>query len=315
MLPNIITKTQLTLFLTSGPKVINNTHPNFQRIKNKILNNTFTLEDDSLFDLSMTKATKSGVFKVNRSGVFFRDQKVENTVCNRIVENLMDGYPIDSLIKFLDKLLQNPFPEVVKNLYTYLEKYNLAINEDGDIVGIKSIHPNYTSIFKPSFVYPQTGYVSEPIHLLQKDPGAPCGPGLYFGFEDFVFGWGKEDSVVITVIVNPAHIIGIPADCGYQKMRAHTLYVAGRLGTVANLKGKFKVQSNIAEKAFSDTKTKTFAETLGEAFMEGFSKAGFSEAASKTAPLYRKVSNRNNKGQFVSAAGAKRDKYGRFTNK
>jgi len=309
MLPYLLTKNSVTVFNSKNvPHVADSSHPNFNVIINELKSGEFSEDNNSfkLFDLSYkhkfvydgNSGFSDEEFIIDRSGVKFNGQLIHNTICDRIVENWTNGLPIDNLVNFLRGLLNNPYDTVVQNLYSYLEKYQLAINEAGNIVGIKAVNPNLTSIFSPSFQYPKAGIVSEPLHLLEKNPLAGCGRGLYFGFHDFVFNYGHSDSQVLALEIDPAHIIGIPQDSGYQKMRAHTLNVLGPIGTVAELRGKFKAK-NVASKVPEFAK---FTEAA-KAFMSGV------KLNSKGHVI------RDSKGCFTpdSAIGAKRNSKGQFT--
>lgn len=287
---HLITNNSVTVFSNNFPYTADKTHPKFTQIVNKLRAGTFLSSDLSLFDLSIEIPTTIGNLVVSKNGVEFFNPNtntktpIHGTIADRILENWQNGFEITGLANFLGKLLQNPYKVVIDNLYNYLEKYKLAISEDGDIVGIKAIHPNYTSIFKPSFRYCFSGTISELLSELETNPLASTGRGLYFGFEQFVFGFGRPDSLVIAVKVNPAHIIGIPEDSGYQKMRAHTLNVLGSIGTVEELRGHFKTNNNPA-------KVPEFAQW----------------AKQETAKI-----KRDSKGRFTKGSVQKRDNKGRF---
>lgn len=300
MLPYLLTKNSVTVFDSKNiPHVADSSHPNFNSIVNSVKTGVFSEDIGSfqLFDLSFNdrvgyhiSGEPNSQFVIDRSGVKFNGQLVHNTICDRIVENWTNGIPIGNLVAFLRKLLNNPYDTVVANLYTYLEKYQLAINEAGNIVGIKAINSDYTSKWISSFKYPKSGLITEPAALVAKgDKG--CGKGLYFGFEDYVFAYGNSDSLVIAVEVDPAHITGIPQDSGYQKMRAHTLNVLGPIGTVAELRGKFKAK-NVASK------------------VPEFAK--FIDSGVKLDSKWRFI--RDSKGRFTATAaiGAKRNSKGQF---
>ncbi|RTL02947.1 MAG: hypothetical protein EKK57_00780 [Proteobacteria bacterium] len=287
---HLITNSSVTVFSNYRPYTADKTHPNFTQIINKLRADTFHPSDISLFDLSREVPTVIGNLVISRNGVEFVNPntdvrtKIHGTIADRILENWQNGFEIFGLANFLGKLLKNPYKVVIDNLYTYLEKYKLAIDDDGDIVGIKAINPDYTSIFKPSFRYFSNGIISEPLSELETNPLASTGRGLYFGFEQFVFGFGRPDSLVIAVKVNPAHIIGIPEDSGYQKMRAHTLNVLRSIGTVEKLRGHFKTNNNPA-------KVPEFAQW----------------AKQETAKI-----KRDSKGRFTKGSVQKRDNKGRF---
>ncbi len=83
----------------------------------------------------------SGVdFEILGGELLFRGQPYHNDVLTEKILAMIDrGFEAAPLVRFLEKLEQNPQPESVKMLWDWLQNVGLAIADDGDILGFKYV--------------------------------------------------------------------------------------------------------------------------------------------------------------------------------
>lgn len=240
-----VSANSVTLFVDNKPYIAKNDHPNFKKIVSYILSNQESLAVP-LFNIAeaITQKTNSKL-TVKNGEVYFGTTKIHNSVCARIREFLSQGKDINHLVKFLEKLLNNPSKYVFNNLYEYLTKYNLSIDKDGDIYGLKAVKFNLKSKWTDSVQYAVDETYSEPRALLRDDQNdGYCGPGLWFGHEQFVFSYGSGNDHVLVVKVNPEHVLAIPTCSGYQKMAACAITPILDLGEIESARNNFTFKTN-----------------------------------------------------------------------
>jgi hypothetical protein len=227
-------------------KVATDAHPNWEAIRQAVV-----VDDDpnalDLFDLSGKAADKfqrlTDRVTVHSGRVHFDGDPVDNSLTQKVVEAINAGLEDwKPLVKFYDKVMQNPEEHSREQLFDWLNNNAFSINEDGDIVGYKGVRASgkdgfaYSSVM--SGVEPvnvdgeiQTGYihtnlgsvVEMPRSLVQHDPNVGCSVGLHVSNFQYASSYGT----VQTVIVNPRDVVSIPNDHSFQKGRVCRYRVAG----------------------------------------------------------------------------------------
>jgi len=149
----------------------------------------------------------------------------------RCLEAGVDDYlPV---IKFWEKVAQNPDERSREQLFTWLRSHEFTITEEGDILGYKGVSVNsdgnYTSINTSGKAYVDgvlhSGAipnllgteVSMPRSEVQNDPSVACHKGLHVG--DWSYAYGFARGAVLEVHVNPRDVVSIPSDSSARKMR------------------------------------------------------------------------------------------------
>lgn len=260
---HILTNNYVNIFWGGKPFYAEKNHPNFSRIVDLVKIGQIK-EALPLFDLAeIIRKTSFGNITVKPDGVFYKNTKINNYVADRILEFLKDGGDVEPLVNFLERLLQNPNKHIFNNLYSYLEKYKLPIDADGSFYAIKAVRNNLTSKWNPNVQYGIYDTYSEPRQLLLSpdENDSYCGPGLWFGWTQFVFNYGSGNDKVLLVRVNPEDVIATPNLEHYQKMAACAITPVRDLGLIDEAKKLFQFNSNVAAKipeisSISDNKPK-----------------------------------------------------------
>jgi hypothetical protein len=223
----------LTATIGSSTYIVNDSHMNYAG-----LINAFKKRDADEF-LRLYNVTSSINDKFAGSGVeviggevYFRGERVTNKVCDRIIRAVRSGHPVQYLVNFLEKLLENPSFNSQEQGFEFLSHKNLPICEDGDFIAYKTVRSNYMDKY--------TGTIDNSIgetidwrhkrHLISDDPNKHCAQGLHVGALSYAGpgGWynGLDDKVVL-VKVNPRDMVSVPNDHGFTKMRVCRYEVIG----------------------------------------------------------------------------------------
>lgn len=121
----------ITLILDGSNYLIDKTHPNYTMIKDALL----VKDADALVDLvDIPKAVSTyakGNVEVIDGEIHYNGKVLHNTLSERILNLMNEGFPFDGMLKFLENLMQNPSARAVNELYDFLENKGLPITEDG----------------------------------------------------------------------------------------------------------------------------------------------------------------------------------------
>lgn len=239
-IPNTITTNRITLFLDGVPKTIGSDHKNFEKILKTLRKKDHSdvlelLQDQTEEKLNERLSLVCDGVRVSPNGVKVNigDQwrKVDSYVTNYIFAEYEAGNEnLDHLLKYVSKVFQNPSFNSVEQLYPFLEKHNLVIDEDGDVLAFKGVKDDYYSVMGNTKTIVLQGEVNNQGHILNKvgstievarncvvdDPEQECAEGLHCGSYSFASGWGER---LILVKFNPADAVSVPKNNTFHKCR------------------------------------------------------------------------------------------------
>lgn len=209
------------------------THPQFGSAKKLVSVNAPDDEVRSLMDISgqIARAVSGqGNVTVSRDGVFYKGQPVHMVITERILAFQSEGADIAYLIRFLENLFQNPIRDSVLSMYDFLETNRIPITPDGCFLAYKKVRDNYMDIHSGTF--DNSVGANPKVESWQVDPDRTqeCSRGLHVCAREYLpsFGSGPGNRVVVCKI-NPAHVVAVPRDYNYAKMRVCEYLVVGEL--------------------------------------------------------------------------------------
>ncbi len=234
----------LTVFLDSGPLVVNDDHPNFDEI---LAGARGDLESDELFELAdLSQAVAKRFDSVSRrvsvanGVVYFDGDPVHNALTTHIVRALDDGADFAPLVKFYEKLAANPNEHSREQLYEWLSRRDFTILPDGDFLAYKGCARNSEGVavsvnrgkavvngqaVNGAVPNPDGAVVEFPRSEVQFDPSVGCARGLHVGDYSYASSWAR--GVLLSVSVNPADVVSVPTDSNAAKVRVCRYKVEG----------------------------------------------------------------------------------------
>lgn len=228
-----------------APLVATSEHPNFSNIVRAAAEQDYSVVD--MFDVAeMVASVFSRVSErvTCADGVLYLDgDSISGLLADHILESLKYGDEgLESLVKFLENLAQNPNPNAVEQLYGWIQASGqFTIDQDGMIVGYKGVSPNGDGTFqsiqtgkalvngevKTGHIVQQIGDVVEmPRSEVQENPAVGCSTGLHVGTFDYANNFGRH---LLEVRVNPRDVVSVPTECDAQKMRTCRYTVVGSI--------------------------------------------------------------------------------------
>jgi hypothetical protein len=242
-IPSWIIKTNgsVTLYLNDECLTVATDHPNYNKIIEKIKANDFNGIETLVNVAKAVIQYSSGRIKIQDGQIYYGEFLVHNTLTDRIMKMMNEGFKFDHMIKFLENLMQNPSARSVDETYWFLENYGLPITEDGCFLAYKAVRNDYTDIYSGKFNNAIGAVVSMPRNMVDDNYGKDCSNGLHVGALDYVVGYGhftKGQPVVeggnrlLLVKVNPKDVVSVPKFEGHTKMRVCEYVVVNEIKDV-----------------------------------------------------------------------------------
>ena len=223
-IPYILTDRSLTIVLNDEPKTITSENPVWNDAITAIREGRF---DDLTEILDKSKAIarfSHGKIEVRDGLVTYAGEEIHNIVVDRILNFIKNGLPYEPLVKFLDKLMQNPSRRAVNELYKFLEHKKMPLTPDGDFLAYKSVRADFTDWYSGQHNF-SIGQVREMArNQVCDNADVGCSAGYHAGSEEYAKSFNGGGNLVI-VKINPADVVSVPTDCECQKLRASRLEV------------------------------------------------------------------------------------------
>lgn len=185
------------------------------------------------------------------SYVISKDAEIRsNPLILRILEAIVENKKPIFLMKFFDKLLENPLKTAVDELFLFLEDNDLPITEDGDFLAYKNVGKNYMDCHTGRFDNSIGKIVSMPREDVNPDRKTTCSTGLHFCSQSYLKAYPGEHTMVLKI--NPKNVVAIPEDYNNAKGRCCEYKVIGETTAETSLKDWL----NDHEKSIKPIKTK-----------------------------------------------------------
>jgi hypothetical protein len=220
-----------------------NDHPNYQAIVDTLLSGNATeAEIDSLVSIPKAVARFSnGRITIDNDEFRYDGTVMHNALTTRILDLLKKQKPVDSLVKFMENLMENPSFRAVNELYDFLEACTLPITADGCFLAYKKINADFTSIHaNPDGTHLDNSIgkvVKMARHLVDEDPDQTCSSGLHVCSFGYLASFGGDRTVVCKI--NPKNVVAVPRDYNNQKMRVCEYEVVSEIPNGKEIKDNY----------------------------------------------------------------------------
>lgn len=224
-MPHILRDDSLSIFVEGRPKVIDSTHPNFSAAVEAVRERRW---DDIVALIDVPAAIvkfSEGRVQVCEGEVRYNGLPVHNVVANRIIKMMGEGFDFTPMVRFLDKVMQNPIPSARDELFLWLEQSDMPIVSNGDFLAYKWVREDYTDCHSGTFDNSVGMVVSMPREDVDPDRSRTCSRGLHFCSLSYLphFAYGQGRCMILQI--NPADVVAIPHDYSNAKGRTWRYHV------------------------------------------------------------------------------------------
>lgn len=229
-IPYILGENAVTLFVDGKPVTVRNDDANYYEVRKCLLDGRY---DDITTYLDLEKQVEDytdGDISVKNGEVFYGEEKLNGVVVDKLLELMKSGLTDKNpFINFLKNLLKNPSKNSVDQLYTFLSKRNMPIDEEGLVIGYKGVGDNYHDRYTGKFDNSVGQSHEMPRRTVDDNCENHCSYGFHIGSYDYANNWGGSDGKLMIVKFNPEDAVSVPDDCDFQKLRVCKYSVVGEI--------------------------------------------------------------------------------------
>lgn len=218
MLNYIVTANSITILIKNRPEIIDNTHPNFDKVEMAL--KAGADEDTILKMMNVSKAViefGEGKVTVDNGEIMYDGEAVHSALATRIISLMERGFDIKPFTNFMENLYQNPSKSAVDGLYGFLEACDLPITEDGCFMAYKKITADYLDCYTKTIDNSIGAKPNMPRYKVNEDSEQTCSTGLHVASYSYMKSYSGDRIVICKV--HPKDVVAVPNDYNNAKMR------------------------------------------------------------------------------------------------
>lgn len=152
--------------------------------------------------------------------VFYKNEEVHNSLTDKLLDLLDQGYDVTPWCKFLNNLMNNPSYRSRTCLYEFLEKFNAPITPEGNFIAFKRVRSDWKDIHTATISNHIGAVIRMDRRNVDDDPNHTCSSGLHVCADEYLKNFASErHNRTLVVEVNPADVVAVPRDYNFSKMR------------------------------------------------------------------------------------------------
>ena len=234
MIAHILTDHSLTVILEGQAHTIQADHPNWDKAVQAL-----KVDDaDALAGLlDLAKAVEDyvdGNVEVKDGAILHRGEVTHNVVVDKILEFMRQDLPFQPLVKFLDKLLDNPSRRAVNELYSFLEHKSMPLTAEGNFVAYKGVNQNFKDHYSGKFDNSVGQVLEMKRNSVCDDANIGCSYGFHAGSYEYAKGYSHNGGNLMLVEIDPSDVVSVPLDCECQKLRTAKYKVVAHYENIAD---------------------------------------------------------------------------------
>lgn len=171
-----------------------------------------------------------GNFIVKDGKIFINGVEAPPVLGDKIIKFSNEKLPYQPLINFANNLQKNPSFRAINELFTFLEKNDHPITENGNFIAYKRVRHDFKDIHSGTFDNSVGKTVEMPRNQVDEDSSVTCSKGLHVAnwtYAHTIYNSSGTDDIMLEVEVNPADVVAIPKDYNDAKMRVCAYKVLG----------------------------------------------------------------------------------------
>ena len=225
----ILTPNSISVTMESETYVIRDDHPNYKVAREALLNEDWGSVRTAMDIPAAILEHSEGNIVYRYGNLWYGDMshRIHNVVTDRILTLIKSGGNFKPLMRFLDRLMENPSRRSVEQLYTFLRHKNMPFTPDGKFLAYKSIRTDWTDHYSGKFSNRIGDANSMPRNTVCDDSDIGCSYGFHAGSLEYAQSFGAGNSHVVVVEIDPADVVSVPKDCDCQKLRTTSYKVVG----------------------------------------------------------------------------------------
>lgn len=232
-IPYTISNESITVFAGGKIHTVLSGHKNFDLLCEQLKLPEHSVEVIlrlSDYEGNVRKSIKSSKVVVEHGTVYYEGQEVHNALTNKLLNMLDEGFDATPWIKFLENLMLNPSYRSRECLFGFLENFNAPITPEGNFIAFKRVRSDFMDIHSGTINNSVGNIIQMDRAKVDDDPKHTCSAGLHVCADEYLDGYANAiSSKTLVVEVNPAHVVAVPYDYNFAKMRVCEYKVAAEI--------------------------------------------------------------------------------------
>lgn len=225
----LITDQNITVNYDGQTHIVSRSDALANKLIDAVKNSKVDLIPDLVSAAKRVESFGKGNFVVTDGQIFVNGVVAPKILGDKIIKFANEGLPYKPLVKFAENLQRNPSFRAVNELFSFLEKNDHPLTENGCFIAYKKVRNDFLDGFSGTIDNSVGKTVEMPRNQVNEDANQTCSNGLHVANWDYahnVYSAG-EDSKMLEVEVNPADVVAVPVDYSNSKMRVCKYVVLG----------------------------------------------------------------------------------------
>lgn len=176
----------------------------------------------------------NGALVITSTSVVYNGQEVQPELTEFLIEKFLnnphDQDAFDAWSNFIKVASNATSYKVVNRLFMFLQKNDLQIDADGNVLAWKVVRDDYKDIHSGRFDNSPGQILEMPRNQVDDDDSRTCSRGFHVCSWDYLRSFAGQGNPVMQVKINVNDIVSIPLDYNGEKVRVCKYEVLRQVG-------------------------------------------------------------------------------------
>lgn len=209
---------QTDLFVTEG------------KVKEEVLARFKELKDTS----KLLAAWSNGALNISSTTVTYNGTEIQPELTEFLIEKFIanphDKDSFEAWSNFIKVVSTASSYKVVNRLFMFLQKNDLTIDSDGNVLAWKVVNNDYKDLHSGRFDNSPGQILEMPRSKVDDDDSRTCSHGFHVCSWDYLRSFSRQGNPVMQVKINVNDIVSIPLDYNGEKVRVCKYEVLREVG-------------------------------------------------------------------------------------
>jgi hypothetical protein len=251
--PFTISTGSIVVVLGTSVETITSGNVNYEKIKEELQKDSHDVEviSNLINKKAAVESFGAGLIKIVGNTVTFNGEVVDDTLTDKMVSVMDEGFDVGPWAKFYENLQENPSFNSRASLFNFLEKFQAPFTEDGCFIAFKRVRENFMDIYSGTFDNSVGTVVKMERRNVNEDSSQTCSAGLHVAASSYLNSYASAaNNKTIMVKVNPRDVVAVPHDYNFSKMRVCEYEVIADI-TVEQM-AKLETKAVVSHQDYSD---------------------------------------------------------------
>jgi hypothetical protein len=224
MIPFTMTNDSITVILDGKTYTVQANTPQYHGLRDCIFRADWDAISKHVSSTGALQQWLGDKFTVDGRTISYGGEALPESLSQRIWTMATAGESSGPLFAFYERLSRNPSRRSVQQLWDFLAHTGIPLEPDGTFLAYKGVRIDFLDQHSSRFDNSPGQTHMMPRNQISDDPRHVCHEGFHVGALQYASGFATR---VVIVRVDPEHVVCVPYDHSYQKMRVCQYTVVG----------------------------------------------------------------------------------------